>query len=189
MTMLRWTQRFLFASGACILIYVAFVLIDAYIHQERDDQLLESLMHDKQTATSVAPAAQGLIGRLQIPRLGIALMVAEGVDPLTLRRGAGHIPGTALPGQPGNSGISAHRDTYFRALRNIKQQDLITITTPLGDFLYRVVSTRVVDPSEYTVLDPGEKQILTLVTCYPFYFIGSAPSRFIVRAERVKNPS
>ncbi len=111
--------------------------------------------------------------------------MAEGVDTLTLRRAAGHIPGTALPGQPGNVGIAGHRDRFFRPLRNIRRNDIITLTTLLGEYRYRVVSTKIVSPSDVGVLDPSVNEILTLVTCYPFYFVGSAPSRFIVRAERV----
>ena len=109
----------------------------------------------------------------------------EGTSAATLRRAAGHIAGTALPGQPGNAGISAHRDTFFLPLRNIQKQDIITFTTPLGDFRYRVVSTQVVTPDDIAVLNPSRNEVLTLVTCYPFYFVGSAPDRFIVRAERV----
>jgi sortase A len=81
--------------------------------------------------------------------------------------------------------LAGHRDTYFRPLRNIQQDDLITLTTLAGEFRYRVVSTKVVHPSEVSVLNPDGSEVLTLVTCYPFYFVGSAPSRFIVRAQRV----
>ena len=105
------------------------------------------------------------------------------------RRAVGHIPGTVLPGRPGNVGISGHRDTFFRPSRNIRRNDLITLTMLSGEFRYRVVSTKVVGPNDLAVLDPGESEILTLVTCYPFYFVGSAPARFIVRAERVGNVS
>jgi sortase A len=98
---------------------------------------------------------------------------------------AGHILGTALPGDTGNIGIARHRDTFFRALRNIRCNDIITLSTPRGEYRYRVVSTKVVSPSDVAVLDSDGNQILTLVTCYPFYFVGAAPSRFIVRAERV----
>jgi sortase A len=82
-------------------------------------------------------------------------------------------------------GISGHRDRFFRPLRNIRQNDIITLTTLLGEFRYRVVSTRIVNPEDVAVLDPSGDEILTLVTCYPFYFVGSAPNRFIVRAQRV----
>jgi sortase A len=102
-----------------------------------------------------------------------------------LRRAVGHIAGTALPGQTGNIGIAAHRDTFFRPLRNIRRDDVITLTTLGGEYHYRVVSTKIVDPNDVAVLNSDGKEILTLVTCYPFYFIGSAPNRFIVRAARV----
>src|SRR4029077_8680332 len=115
----------------------------------------------------------------EIGRLGLSVMVIEGTGAKALRRAAGHIAGTALPGQPGNIGISAHRDTFFRPLRNIRQDDIITLTTMGGEYRYRVVSTRVVNPSGVEVLGPSQTEVLTLVTCYPFYFVGSAPQRFI----------
>jgi sortase A len=109
----------------------------------------------------------------------------EGTSSKTLRRAAGHIAGTSLPGQPGNIGISGHRDTFFRPLRHIERNDLITLTTVSGEYRYRVLSTSVVGPDDVAVLEPGADEILTLVTCYPFYFVGPAPNRFIVRAQRV----
>ena len=141
-----------------------------------------------QTFSPAGPGAAevgGLVGRLEIPRLGLVLVVAEGTSPVTLRRAAGHIKGTATPGHPGNVGIAGHRDTLFRPLRDIRQDDLITLTTLQGGYSYRVVSTKIVSPSDVAVLTSDEKQILTLVTCHPFYFVGPAPDRFIVRAERV----
>ena len=126
-----------------------------------------------------------MIGRIEIARVGISVVVVEGTDDHILRRSAGHILGTALPGKPGNVGIAGHRDTFFRPLRNIRRNDIITLSTPRGEYRYRVVSTKVVSPSDVAVLDSDGNQILTLVTCYPFYFVGAAPSRFIVRAERV----
>ncbi len=184
---LRWTQRILLAGALSIFCYVGFVLADAWIFQNRENRHLDSLLqHAQATETLVSIAAtEGLIGRISIPRLGLSVIVAEGIDEATLRRAAGHIPGTALPGHAGNIGISGHRDTFFRPLRNIRRHDIITITTVVGEFHYQVVSTKVVHPDNVAVLDPSEKEILTLVTCYPFYFIGSAPDRFIVRAERV----
>ena len=134
-------------------------------------------------------AAEGLVGRIVISRLGLSVIVVEGVDKRTLRRAAGHIPGTALPGQPGNIAISAHRDTFFRPLRNIRPEDIIIFTTPLGEYRYRVVSTKVVAPADVTVLSSTGGEILTLITCHPFYFVGSAPNRFVVRAERIQNHS
>jgi sortase A len=186
----RWTQRVLLAGGVLLLAYCAYVLVDARIFQQGERRELERLLTVRQETNggvrqTVPSAAAGLIGRIEIPRLGLSAIVMEGIGAKTLRRAVGHIPGTALPGQPGNVGISGHRDTFFRPLRNIRQNDIITLTTWLGEFRYRVVSTRVVHPDNVAVLDPGNSEVLTLVTCYPFYFVGPAPNRFIVRAERV----
>ena len=195
---LRWTQLVLFAGGVSLLAYCAFVLVDAWIFQQGERRQLERLLTLRQEANGGArqtasptsrktppPAAtDGLIGRIEIPRLGLSAIVMEGIRARTLRRAVGHIPGTALPGQPGNVGISGHRDTFFRPLRNIRRNDIITLTTLLGEYRYRVVSTRIVRPDNVAVLDPSGNEILTLVTCYPFYFVGPAPDRFIVRAER-----
>jgi sortase A len=90
-----------------------------------------------------------------------------------------------MPGVPGNVAIAAHRDTFFRPLRNIRKNDIITLTTVGAEYRYRVVSTKVVDPEDVSVLNPSDNEILTLVTCYPFFFVGSAPERFVVRAERI----
>ena len=100
----------------------------------------------------------------------------------------GHIPSTALPGQTGNVGVAAHRDTLFRNLKDVQRDDEITLTTLEGEYLYRVVSFKVVNPTDVSVLDPSAGEMtLTLVTCYPFYFVGHAPKRFIVRARQVAN--
>jgi sortase A len=130
------------------------------------------------------PEDGGLVGRLEIPRLGLSVMVVEGDNSADLKRAVGHIPGTALPGEPGNVGIAGHRDTLFRPLRSIQRNDLIRLSTLEGDYGYRVVSTSVVGPEDVQVLSPTGKEALTMVTCFPFYYIGPAPKRFIVRAER-----
>jgi sortase A len=175
---LRWTQRALWTGAALLLGYCGYVLADAWIFQHRAAQALEHPL-------TAAPAPDGLIGRIEIQRLGMSVAVAEGTDEPTLRRAVGHIAGTALPGQPGNIGVAAHRDTFFRPLRNIRRDDIITLTTLGGEYRYRVVSTRIVAPDNVAVLNSDGTEILTLVTCYPFYFVGSAPQRFIVRAARV----
>jgi sortase A len=188
---LPWTQRALFACAMSMFGYCGFVVVDTWVFQIRERRQLEGLLEARRTASPAAPKELpaavngGLIGRIEIPRLGLSVIVVEGTGSTTLRRAAGHISGTALPGKPGNIGISAHRDTLFRPLRNIRRNDIITLTTLLGEFHYRVVSTKVVDPHNVAVLDPTGNEILTLVTCYPFYYVGSAPDRFIVRAERV----
>jgi sortase A len=186
-----------------MLAYCGFVLIDTTIYQRNERRHLDRLLTDRQkekgrahqTASLASPkisppdrgplALGSLLGRIDVRRLGVSVIVMEGIGRSTLRRAVGHIPGTALPGQAGNVGISGHRDTFFRPLRNIHTNDIITITTTLGEYRYRVVSTKVVGPYDVAVLNPGANEILTLVTCYPFYFVGAAPDRFIVRAERV----
>jgi sortase A len=194
-SLLRSAQNILWAGSAVSLVYVGWVLADTWLYQREQGQLLNALIEpaaEAPRARSISkpaalpgPSSIGLIGRLDIPRLGVSVMVAEGVSRLTLRRAVGHIPGTPLPGELGNSAFSGHRDTFFRPLKDIRARDLITVTTPLGEYRYRVVSTQVVAPSETAVLDNGEGEVLTLVTCYPFYFVGAAPERFVVRAERV----
>ena len=126
------------------------------------------------------PVLSSVIGRLEIPRLNLNAMVREGADGKTLHQAVGHIPGTALPGYAGNVALAGHRDTFFRALRNIKKDD-----TENGTYRYVVESTDIVGPRDVGVLAASHGQTLTLVTCYPFYYIGSAPKRFIVRAAQV----
>ena len=98
----------------------------------------------------------------------------------------GYIPGTALPGEAGNVGLAGHRDTFFRQLRDIRPDDEIRVATPDGIFSYRVERTLIVNPTDVWVLDPTSTATLTLVTCYPFTYIGSAPQRFIVRATLMR---
>ncbi|MFW6175702.1 MAG: class D sortase [Acidobacteriota bacterium] len=125
------------------------------------------------------------VGRLRIPRLALSVMVAEGADPAVLRRGAGHLPNTALPGRGGNVGIAAHRDRHFRPLKDVTSGDEIVLETVVGTFRYQVEWTRIVPPERVDVLHPTDAPALTLVTCYPFYYVGNAPDRFVVRARRL----
>lgn len=127
-----------------------------------------------------------VLGRLQISRLGLSAMVVDGVDDAALRLAVGHIPGTPLPGDFGNVALAGHRDTFFRPLRNIRIADQIDIETWKGDFRYRVTSTAIVSPEDVSVLRPTPDHSLTLVTCYPFNFIGAAPKRFVVWAKSEK---
>lgn len=130
-------------------------------------------------------ANNGLVGRLAIPRLHLSAMVREGVEEDTLSLALGHIPSTALPGEKGNIGVAGHRDTLFRRLRDIHVNDLIRFETVGGSHTYQVENTRVVRPQDVSVLKAGSYPELTLVTCYPFYYVGSAPDRFIVKAREV----
>jgi len=127
----------------------------------------------------------GLVGRLVIPRLHLGEIVREGDGPGTLSVALGHIPGTAFPGQNGNIGVAGHRDTLFRSLRSIGRNDQIQFQTLHGSYSYRVESMEIVKPNDVAVLAPGRYPELTLVTCYPFYYVGAAPDRFIVKARQV----
>jgi sortase A len=131
-----------------------------------------------------APKTRDVVGRLSIERLHVNVVVREGADSTTLGLSAGHIPGTALPGHTGNIAIAAHRDTLFRALAKVESKDVIRLDDPNGTFsFYEVASTKVVKPTDMSVIQPHGGQELTLVTCYPFNYVGSAPERFIVTAR------
>jgi sortase A len=166
--------------------YGGFVVADAWFFQRRESSHFERLREQRVAVPIALTSQRGLIGRLEIQRLGLSVMVTEGDDHRTLRRAVGHIPGTALPGQKGNIALTGHRDTFFRPLRNIRLNDMVTLTTLQGEYRYRVLATQVVSPDNVSVLNPGRNEILTLVTCHPFYFVGAAPNRFIVRAERIQ---
>jgi len=191
--LLRSARWLLTLSAVSLLGYAGFVFVDTWQFQRAEDRKLDTLLlpRPQNAATllpaSLSPAATGgLTARIEVPRLGMSAMVMEGVTSSILRRAAGHIPGTALPGEQGNIGISAHRDTFFRPLRHIEVGDTVLLTTLSGSYRYRVLSTLITTPDDVAVLSPGTGEILTLVTCYPFYFVGPAPSRFIVRAERIR---
>jgi sortase A len=182
---LRWAQFSLWVAGIAALGYCLFEVGAGWLYQARESRGFDlAIQKDQPRSDRASPGAGALIGRLQIPRLGMTVMVVEGVDENELRRGAGHIPGTTPPDQHGNVAIAAHRDTFFRPLRNIRRNDTIQLTTLHGVYKYRVVSTAVVKPDDVQVLDSTSRDTLTLITCYPFYFVGAAPERFIVRAAR-----
>ncbi len=126
-----------------------------------------------------------VIGRMEIARLGMRVMVLESTDHKTLRLAAGHIEGTALPGEKGNVGIAGHRDTFFRPLRSIRKDDVIELTTLHGCYRYVVEETQVVTPDDTYVLENNGVDALTLVTCFPFNYVGSAPKRFVVYAREI----
>lgn len=189
-SLLRWTQRALLLLGVSLVAWCGYVPADAWNFQRTGLRQVESFLIARSKAPASAnhpppPASGGLLGRWDIPRLGISVIVIEGTGSATLRRAVGHISGTALPGQRGNVGISGHRDTFFRPLRNIRRNDVITVATLDGLCSYRVTSTTIVKPSDVSVLDPDGNEVRTLITCYPFSFVGAAPGRFIVRARRI----
>lgn len=129
------------------------------------------------------------LAKLSIPRLHAQLFVVEGDGAPQLRRGPGHVVGTVMPGQEGNCIIAGHRDTHFRVLKDIRKGDEIVLQTRAGRYIYRVEGTQVVSPSDTASLKPTRDAELHLITCYPFYYLGSAPKRFVVQAELQDNPS
>ncbi len=180
-----------FAAVAVVALgYYSWAWAEARLFQARESRRLDEALLLKQTLSGAAMAPRlsiadrgGLLGRLEIPRIGISVMVVEGTGDADLRRAVGHIRGTALPGEDGNVAIAGHRDTFFRPLDSIRRNDTIILTTWKGTCRYQVVSTEVVRPEEVDVLSPTGRNSLTLVTCFPFAYVGPAPMRFIVRAE------
>jgi sortase A len=136
-------------------------------------------------AIPAAPAPGRPIGVIEIPRLGLSSVVIEGDETASLLLGVGHLSDTPLPWRGGNSVLAAHRDTFFRGLGGIRAKDVIRFRTADAEFDYRVQETKVVTPTDLGVLAQTKSAVLTLITCYPFTYIGPAPKRFIVRAERM----
>lgn len=199
----RWLERTLLVLGIVCLGYYGYVSAEAYLYQAYENRELDAILASRSPAAeggTNAPAADSggraprtvnageTIGRIEIPRLRVSAIIKAGTDARTLQLAVGHIPGTAHPGEEGNVGLAAHRDTFFRRLRDIEPDDEVRLTTPDGVLSYRVERTHVVEPRDVWVLDPTEQPALTLVTCYPFSYIGSAPQRFIVRATRDRDP-
>ncbi len=186
-----------FASAGCALLLVWGA--DLWVgrdYQARAASELDRWRRDHPAGTAVADAGTtprrlapaSMIGRLRIPRIGLTAMVAEGIGSGTLRRAVGHLPGSAYPGDPGRTILAGHRDTFFRGLQRVRRGDDIELTTREGPVEYRVASTSIVPPRGTGVLTGGPDAQLTLITCYPFEYIGPAPLRFVVRAERIAGP-
>ncbi len=184
-------SRALFVTGAVLLGTWGYHTVHALVFQERQSRELDRALAAAPPLAEAAPVIEDgpLFGRLEIPRLGLTAMVAEGVDDATLRIAVGHVPGTGLPGQPDrNVGLAGHRDSFFRPLEKIAPRERITLTTPYGTYEYEVAWTRIVEQKDVWVLDDTHGAALTLVTCYPFRYVGAAPKRFIVRAVPVAAP-
>ncbi len=180
-----WLGSALIFGGVAIFASYCWTLHEHATAQRRAKEWLIGTIAIHRTA-SAPPVRRGdIIGELEIPRLQVSVMVFEGDDAEILSQGAGHIPGTTLRSGRGNIGIAAHRDTYFRPLRVIHANDIICLKTPAGMSQYAVTETKIVRPSDVGVLANAPGRDLTLVTCYPFYYLGNAPERFIVHARRI----
>lgn len=190
----RWTEALLLLAGLMAVGIWGWSHVRMAVFQFWGNRALDRRINSQSPATRQALAPPSipngaLIGRLAIPRLNMRAVVREGAGRDTLDVALGHIPGTALPGQPGNAGIAGHRDTLFRGLRKIEKNDVIEFQTPAGSYNYKVESTDIVKPDDVAVLAAGRDSEMTLVTCYPFYYVGSAPDRFIVKARLVDSPT
>jgi sortase A len=198
---LRWAERALLVVGAALVTLWLGSVGGAAIYRAEAGRRLDAAgraateQGGRSTARAAAArremAASGLVGRLAIPRLRLASVVAEGVDPLTLGRAVGHLPGSALPGEAGSVVLAGHRDTDFSRLRDIRRGDRIFVSTLDGRFCYRVDSSAVVAPERTDAIPADGGRRLVLVTCYPFEWIGPAPRRFVVWAteETASDPA
>jgi sortase A len=147
-----------------------------------DAQATEAVPARMPFVSGAETAQDAVIAVLRIPGIELEVPVYQGTTEHVLRRGAGLIAGTAFPGSTGNVGIAAHRDTHFRGLKDVATGDLIELGTLDQTLVYRITTLEVVDPGDVHVLDDTGEPMLTLVTCYPFYFVGNAPQRYVVRA-------
>ena len=187
----------LFVIAAICLQWYAYVKIEtARVRHAVADAVTVESGPVPATAPTTPPAPPrddiqigGPVGILSVPRLQLSTAVVEGDEDVVLDVSAGHLPDTPWPWETGNAAIAAHRDGLFRGLRHVKAGDAIELKTTHGDLQYRVTDIRIVLPTDVSVLDAGERDSLTLITCYPFYYVGHAPKRFIVRAERTAPPS
>lgn len=180
--------------GLVLLGYVGETLLEARVREEIGNRRLQKAWSEsKQPESSPSeqrrPVSGELLGRLEIPRLGISALVAEGAEDGTLRTAIGHLSHTPLPGELGNAALAAHRDTHFRELRNVRVGDRVRMLSWTGEVEFEVTGTQIVGPEDVSVLDPTPDASLTLITCYPFGYIGNAPKRFIVQASRVPSTS
>jgi sortase A len=188
----KWVEFCLWALGCLALGYCAFLWGRAQYDQAEGNWALEHALPGdpmRVAGPSKRPpdrAEGSLVGRIDIPRLDLSAVVFEGTTDDTLARGVGHLRGSAGPGERGNLVLAGHRDTFFRELRNIREGEEVNIKGPQGEFEYKVESTTIVNPDQTEVLEPGNGDTLTLITCYPFRYIGNAPQRFIVRASKVE---
>jgi sortase A len=199
---LRRAEIFLWVTAIAAIGYCSVAYAGAAMHQHREKAALSAATQttDSPEPTAAASSAQkvavqeprdyGVLGVVEIPRLNISSVVEEGVDSSTLWEAVGHIPGTAMPGQNGNSALAAHRDTYFSGLGDVVVGDEIVFRSATESFRYRVESTKIVNADATDALEDSPGPTLSLITCYPFHYVGPAPKRFIVTARaEVPSPS
>jgi len=177
----RWIEWVFLWLGIAALVLAGGTVLYASLYQRYQAGQFERRRAPAQDGAVVLHDGD-VVGRLEVPRIGLSLMVFEGVGEGTLTVGAGHVPGTAMPDAPGNVAIAGHRDTFFRRLEGIRSGDAVTLTTLSRTYEYVVDWTEIVAPGDTRVLESRGRSELTLITCHPFAFIGPAPNRFIVHA-------
>src|SRR6185437_10130967 len=175
---------FLCAGVLALLVFGLFSW-ERHSFQIEQSERLKNLEQTQTNEVAKSEQPSPLFGKISIPRLGVSAIVAEGVDTDTLRNAVGHFPGTSTPERPGTVALAGHRDTFFHPLADIRPGDRVILETAHGDYRYFVVRTFVVSPDDVEVLQPSLGSDLTLVTCFPFHYVGPAPKRFIVQAKRI----
>ena len=184
----RALPAFLIITGLLLILYVASQYAWMYIEQQRFSQDLQMQTPAAQPgATSPAMTRGAALARLVIPKIHLDVAVVEGTSRKALLVGPGHLLNTPLPGDKGNVVLAGHRDTFFRHLGELSRGDTITITSAGHEYRYDVTGTEIVDPSDTEVLASSPGHRLTLITCYPFHYLGPAPKRFIVFAQMADN--
>jgi sortase A len=190
-------RSLLLLIGLVCLGYFAYTWANQSVYQAYQNWAFDQQKAGRSSESMPLPADGSVIGRVNIGRLNLSAVVRQGVDEGTLKEAVGHVPSTAMPGQAGNFAIAAHRDTLFRGLKDIKLGDTIMFESQKGDYHYEVAATKIVKPSDVSVLRPdggglvpldkgaAPPKLLTMITCYPFYYVGAAPKRFIVEARLV----
>jgi sortase A len=185
---MRWTRRILMLTGVLAIAYVALTLLNARLFQNAANHTLEQQIHAEEQHSSIPSRSAikegDVLGKIEIPRVGLSVAVLQGTTSKTLLLGVGHIEGTALPGETGNVGIAGHRDTYFRVLKDVRRNDEIRLQSVSGVTKYEVDWIQITAPRDGDIVAPTSESALTLVTCYPFYYVGAAPERFVVHAHK-----
>jgi sortase A len=187
----RWASRLLVSIGLACVAYYSVATVRTWRYQRAAKSQVEQMIglarppaYEPASGASRPLEPGEIIGRVDIPRLKLSAAIAEGDDERTLGTAIGHLPDTPLPwDRRGNVALAAHRDGLFRPLEKIRLGDDVRVRTPRGEYHYKVTKTHIVDPDDVWVIAPTHTPTITLITCYPFSFVGNAPRRFIVHAE------